>query len=368
MEKAAIRVLNDCFELIGEVDEVQNIVFTRRNCGVGGFTLVINGDLPGASLFVPGHMVMMGTQRQGYVEAVETQLYAQGAACTQLTVTGRTLEHLLTYRITVPMQAPMPQNAEALVKALVAFNMGATADPARRIPNLEVAPLRGIGGEADWSWGYRNLVDDAVNICAQCELGLRMCFDAQRKKFVFDVVQGADRRTVQHHLPPVILSPLFDSVFEQTHIESTLDMKNVVLAGGAGEGPAQAAVWVGDGAEGLGRREVFVENKSIQAVETEKLMSIGKQALYDFAPVQSLDSGVNPFHTLQFERDYCLGDLVTIKWGERVQHKQLTEVTESWDEQGYGLTCVLGRRAPDLLDKMMGYRFNMDNVNYSKRH
>lgn len=353
--QASLRVFDVNFNLLAQIDGYESFIFTRRHGKVGDFTLTIYSHMDGAMYLEVGNMVVLDQWRSGYIEHVEgvQNPYMEGML---LTVSGRSPEYMLSFRATLPYATP-PQKAEVLMKDLVDLNIAERSHRTRQHAGIVVLPVTGLLPQVNWTWEPKILLDHIEKICAETALGIRLLPNIEDNRFYFDVVEGVDRGIDQQEHPQVILSAEYDNVLEQTFTESSLGYKNTALVVGGSDNKDTPEVnrpwiWVNDRAVGVDRRETVVDNKSVGIADRDKLIALGEEALAAAPYVESADGTLNPHHPLKADRDYFLGDFVTLRHRGAGLLKQITEITESWDENGYQQSCVLGQRPPGLLEKM----------------
>ncbi len=349
-----IRIVDSDYNLVAEIDEYESLSFTRKLNGCGEFYLTMNSSLLGAEHFKLGNLLYIDKDRTAFIEHIESVVSPQGDGCENITVVGRTTEHLLNRRIILPMTAQMPQKTESLIKLLVRHNLGDMALAGRRINNLSVAASKGFGEEINWEFSYKNLADEITALCEQSELGIKITLDLASKRFNFDIIKGINRSIMQNSLPPVILSLEYDNVLEQTFVESRLDMKNTALSGGPGDGSNQEVHWINDEFTGINRRETFISNKLLET--KEQIIENGQKALIETPEIQSLNGTINTNSSLKFGTDFFLGDYVTLKRNNLTLTKQVCEVTESFETGTHTVSCIFGKKSMDLIDKIKSNR------------
>ncbi len=345
-----IRILDKNFTFLGEIDDFENFVFTRRLFSFGEFEMSINSDK--RNLLSQGNIIFLDSNRSGIIGFVEEKISPKG---NNLLVKGYTPEFLLSYRITEPLSTQaswsMTNKSETVIKSLVDYNLGQNANNSDRvIPYFVVKPSLNRGKSVTFETCYKKLNEDIAFLAEESGLGISVSLNLAELLFEFDVIVGRNLTANQNLNPAVIFSMDFNNVFEQTYVCSDLDFKNVAVVAGSGEGSARTIVYVNDQLTGDQRREIFVEAKSIPNNESSKLSQAGLAKLADYPEIYSLDGLINPFHSLKYGRDFLLGDLVTMKFKNISLNTQITEVTESWDSKnGYTLECTFGNKVPDLI-------------------
>lgn len=358
MVKGVIRIIDLNFTLKAEIDNYESLLFTRRHSIYGEFELRINAYKNYASDFVRGDILYLDRNRAGFIEHIEGNLDKSGKEGEVITIKGYTLEYLLTRRITLPFPGAETWSAdgsgEDIIKSLADYNLGSSAiDPKRRIPELKIAPSKGRGKTLKFETRYGQLEQEVDFICSKTDIGIYAYLDYGTKKIVLDVIEGRNLTTEQDLLPPVIFSVDFDNILEQQYIDSGIDYKNMAYVGGDGEGVNREIAEINNGEHlGIDRREIFIDAKGNSGEELIPLEERGKEKLSLYKEVQSLTGKINPFHGFKYEKDFFLRDKVTMKYNGIVLHAVITEVTESWEADGYSIECQFGDKVPTLIEKI----------------
>jgi hypothetical protein len=155
--------------------------------------------------------------------------------------------------------------------------------------------------------------------------------DLINNRFVFDVVPQRDTL--------VVFSQEFDNINSAAYKMSLENYASTAYAKGPGE---TMIVAVGSDASGLERFETFLD--ITDAADLAELAELAAIELAEKKPVETVSAEVVPNDTFVYERDYFLGDLVTVRNVEqKVTVKiQITEVVESWDASGHKITPLFG--------------------------
>lgn len=352
-----IRIIDPEFHLLGEIDDYESLIFTKRYDTFGEFQLTINKDKKNTAMLKRGCIIFIDNTRAGIIDHRGPYREANGGGGETLNLMGYTLERLLNYRVTEPPPGEdtwrMTNPAETVIKALINYNLGPGANkPERIIPEVIIAPDQQRGVEATWETEYRPLDEDVQKLCRQTGLGIITYLDFSRRKIIVDTIEGRDLTVGQRIYPPVIFSTEFDNLMEQQLTDSTMDYRSTALVCSKGEGKNRCYITLHGELTGLDRREVFVNARDVVQSDVDKLSERGDEALAAAAPIFTLDGKINPRNTMLYGKDYALGDIVTMRHDETVLHTRITEVTETWDENGYAMTCVFGEKAPDLIGKL----------------
>lgn len=133
--------------------------------------------------------------------------------------------------------------------------------------------------------------------------------------------------------------------------------KNVAIVGGSGEGPERIYVTVGQ-AEGLDRRELFVDAKDIQKEElTDEeyknlLIQRGQDKLNEARISESIEGETGDNIGFLYKEDYDLGDIVMVKkknWGIAMK-RRITEIQEIYENGALTIVPTIGEAMPETID------------------
>lgn len=351
-----IRILNSNLQVNGEIDNYESLQFIRRWQKPGEFELHININKAHTDKLIEDNLIMLGNgQKIGVIRHAENTLDDKGNASDELLVKGTTLQGLIGRRITVP---PAGQGydrasgpAEAIIKQYVYNNCVYPADPKRVIQALTVASYKGIGKLTVWQTRFEPLDAVLQDISEFCDMGWDITLDIPNFLMVFEVLEGRELTAGQSLLPPVIFSTDFENVKSQHYVNSALNYKNVGYAGGQGDEEARLIQVIGD-ASGLSRIETFLDCS--QAADADELVSLGEQKLAELKKVQTFEMGISPTNQFIYEKDWDLGDKVTLqskKWGITMDSR-ITEVKEIYEASGFSLEATFGNNIPTLIDKL----------------
>ena len=78
----------------------------------------------------------------------------------------------------------------------------------------------------------------------------------------------------------------------------------------------------------------------------------GKEKLAEYYDSKTFDSIINSNSNLIYKQDYDLGDVVTFfdkKWGITMDTR-ITEISETYNEQGMNINITFGNDVPTLID------------------
>lgn len=305
----ALRVLTMDFEPRGEIAAHTSLSITRRFYGVGEFELRLPARAAGASgLELDVMLVPVGAPDKTVL--VESITLDQRPA--ELVLRGCTLDGLVRRRLAVPPPASASSygwdraagDAESVFQHYARVNLTEPSDPKRKIPRLVLAENRhrGMAGVA-WQARFEPLDALLRDLGEHTGMGFWIRPDFERKELVFDVAEG--RRDA---------ALLALSMGNAGSMRRTLDaaaLRNTAYVGGQGEDENRLILAVGEGFEGLARRETWVDGGSIEL--PEELVTAGRRRLRDAPLKNTIQTEVLPRGAFQFGRDFDVGDWVLLE-------------------------------------------------------
>ncbi|WP_050608225.1 siphovirus ReqiPepy6 Gp37-like family protein [Clostridium niameyense] len=353
MNNVPIRIIDQQFNLLGEIDDYESLIFIRKFSPVGEFELHINLNKNNADKLQEDNLILLGASfnKVGIIEHIEKTMTEDSKE--ELTIKGPTLKGILKRRITIPPIGNSYDTAagfqETIIKKFVNNNAVNPVDKYRIIPNLIIAENKSRGVQDAWRTRYANLADKITEIAEYSNLGWDITLDTFNNKFVFDVLEGRNLTSEQEKNPPVIFSVDFDNIKNKHFIKSLLNYKNIAYCGGKGENEERLIQMVG-AAKGLTRKEIFLDCG--QAENIKELKSIGEHKLKDFKIIETFEAAVIPYGSFNYGQDWDLGDTVTVldrKWGV-ILNTKITEIKEIYEVNGFNLEVTFGEHIPNLLD------------------
>lgn len=346
-----IRIFTPSLELLGEIDDYESLIFTRRWHKFGEFQITINETKQNVEHLQKGNLILIEKNKSGIIRHIEKDTGDKGNG-TAL-VKGSTLGALLNARITIPPPGQaydrVNSNVETIMKQYVDRNVVSPTQIKRKIPLVEIETNFNRGLSTVYQTRYKQLDSELEKLSIASGLGWEIEFEIDR--LLFKVYEGRNLTTEQNELPPVIFSLDYDNIQKQKLIDSSFNHRNVAYVAGQGEGAEREIVELGE-AEGLERYELMVDARDIE--NPLELPERGFQKLAEYHEVISFDSEVNPYSNFVYGIDWDLGDIVTVqnkKWN-KVTHDRVTEVSEVYEPSGFKVSVIFGKQSPTLVDKI----------------
>lgn len=367
-----IEVLDLNREIIGIVDTAKSVIWHSVWFGVGDFEIYIEATKENILLLSIGNYVARNNDEEiGIIESMNVSTSLIDGA--MLTVTGRFAKSLLERRLIYNLTGHSNKatvlrgKVESAARSLVANNAIACAfDSRRNFPILELGILKDYpekivddaGNAASKQVSYQNLLEYSDGLLEEYNLSALVVLNDDTKKLQYVVRKGFDRSANNADgNEPVIFSRDYDNLSDSEYSFDTTENKNTALIGGEGEGIKRFYSLIVSQAQGMARREIFVDASSIAKKYTEgevekeytdaeydeMLKTQGKQEL---APLNDKESFSGTIIVTAgnyiLNEDFSLGDKVTVQENSinKFIDVRIVEVTEVQDESGYTVDVV----------------------------
>lgn len=357
--------------VVDYLDAFDTLIWSPQYYGAGAFELTVDATKKNVANLTRGrYLSRRDRDRIAIIEGVRSTYSRETGR--QLVITGRfaksILDRRLIYNLSGTSVKPtvirgnVEDAARSLVKAHIINN--AQHLRARDISYIQLGEKCGAaavivddnGNAADKQTSYANLLTYTDELLQEYGLGAYLHFDRSTRNLLYTVYEGKDRRVNNTAgNAAVLFSQTFDTLLTSEYTVDNSLYKNTALIGGAGEGTERFYSMVGINAVGINRREMFVDASSLNrtykndddeeieytdAEYTAMLQTHGKQTLAPLVPVNSFFGSVDLTNCrFQFDKDYFLGDIVTVRDIDIDQEAgvRVVQSTEIQDSSGYTL-------------------------------
>ncbi|WP_434310483.1 siphovirus ReqiPepy6 Gp37-like family protein [Hominifimenecus sp. rT4P-3] len=332
----AIRFFDQSLNFLGEIQNYISLRYTCKWSTYGAFTVVLSGVPPLAKM---DNILMLGKdqRKNGIIKYVQ---YNQ--ASDETTIKGHSLLWLLSNRITVPPDLAYHTVAGTVGEIMAAYvrtNAATPTEPARKIPQLEIGNISGVGGTTRYQTRYKVLLDEITTLSKASNIGVGVELDYHQKKLVFMAYEGLDRSVNQTVRSPYILNPAHYNVTNVVVTENDIGTKNCAYVGGKGEGAERSIHIVNPELTGFARRELFVD-----ARDMESALDLRERGLQKLADTVKADSYEYDTVMGDYGIRWDLGDFVTLhdKNFGITRTDQITEVEIAIENTGTTITPTFG--------------------------
>lgn len=350
-----IEIINKDFLLQGIITNYESVIFNRSWSGVGDFEIHINQSKQNTDKLTVGNFIMLN-KKQNKVGIIEDSKLDFNNTKT-LIVSGKQLKGITNRRLTVTdtYDRVTKTQAENIFKHYINAHMIDTyyneiATPQRNISWLRVAETQNRGLETVWQSRFEYLNALFEHISKDTGLGWDIVLDLAQKCAIFDVYEGKDRSINQSINPPVIFSETKRNLSTSQISTQTSGSKNVGYVLGKGELEDRPIVLVGDtDSSGLDRKELLIDlgNVDIGEVQAE-----GKKKLADYKEIRGIEGTIYQIPNMEYEKDWNLGDIVTIETEEYSKDKRITEIKEIYERGKTTIEVTFGDKIPGLQEQL----------------
>ena len=340
-----LRIYDKNFNWLGEIKTAESVQFRRDIYGGGGFEIHLNPAKRNVEHLVKRDNVVMlngDPHKCGIIE--DFRIKRDGNLCSATVYAFSPLKSLASRRIVVPpddFQVPdslgfdrANGNAETVLKHYVSRHLASPFDANRKIANLTVAPNKNRGVQCDWQARYSPLAEELRSIGEYADMGFEIYADLTNLRWVFDLIPGTDRTVTQSIVSPVTFKTEYQNLAGYKYAADAENLKTTGYAGGRGQNENREIFTAGAGVSGLNRREVFLECGG--AADMTELEYYAWLKMTGFGEKISLEAAVLPGRIFVYERDFFLGDRVTLCVAELgiTAPSKVSEVKEIFEPEG----------------------------------
>ena len=333
------------------VDTYSSLQWIRRYYRVGEFELhapILFCDVLKAGAYV--HRA--DAAETGIIENFSYALSNTGEE--EVIIKGRFLNTLLDDRV-VEVSKNISGNAETVLRSLVTAYAINPTDTSRKINNLILGPVNGVGSSVNTQVTGDSIMVYADKLCLEQEISHMLQYDFLQGKLVFSVWQGLNRSSGQSVNTMAIFSREFENISGESYERKDADYKNVAYVAGADTGTNRIVETVNIMQSGERRRELYVDARDLQQKDDAGnpitdtayrgiLRQRGLEKLKERPISENVDTAINQFGNLIYKQDFDLGDLCTIinpRVGYQVDQR-MTEIREIYEKNATKIEPVFG--------------------------
>ena len=363
------KVDDNTFENIGEVNQYDSLIWPDKFNGYASFELWAPITDENSEYFKKGNILWCGGDNAAVVEIVKSAIDDKGTKT--FNVKGRTLEMFLTTRIIWGTYNASNKYASTAMYDIVNQNCINPTNVSRKIPYLECAEDKQLGGKMSVQKTGGDVYDAITTIAGSKDLGFNVLFRPKEKKLIFEVVAGVDRTIEQSEVDPVEFSTDLEDILSSSYYTNNQDEKNVAFIQGEGDGASRISQISGNNElEGFSRKELYVDARDLQSETVNEdgtttslmpdeykaaLINRGDDKLSECEVTETFEAQIRVFGDIQYEfgKDYQKGDKVTVRDRQLnvVVSARITEVEEDFDDE-YALVLTFGYSYPTIMQKV----------------
>lgn len=358
-----IEIINTDFELQGIITNYESLICIWNFYECGTFELTINKAKANTNKLKKDNMIIVN-KKDDKILLIDKVVTTTEKNSKTLKVTGTCAKGITKRRIiaTNGYDRVAQDYAENIQKHYLKNHMIESyyddiRTTERDISWIKVAKSQNRGIKTVWQARLTNLHDELKHISEDTGLGWKGILSRDEKCIYFDSVQGTDR-TVNQIEDPTTHEMLKDYTHEQlqqyTHeqlqgnpkhpyiifseqkknltngvtTDDNSNYKNVGYVAGKGENEDRLITVLGTVA-GFDRREVLIDLNNIE--DPDELKREGKKKLDTYKTIQSIEGKVYQIPNMEWEKDFFLGDLVTLESDGIYEDKRIIQAKEIYE-------------------------------------
>ena len=338
-------LLDKNFQICGLIDDFLSLVWNRNYYECGSFNLQFN--LKYWEQFKNAKYVYSKKfDETGILESLNYKTTTQG---TEIQRSGRFLESILANRVINKTQNFKNMITEDIIRSLVdtfAINAGE-----RSISNLVLGKRKGLGRKRTIQMTGDNLLTKIYELCKEDELSIKLWYDFDNNKLVFEVWQGIDRRDIQNENTWAIFSKNFENILQDEYSTDETKYCNFAYVAGEEKAENRVVVEVNKIKENEDRKELYVDARDLQKEEgttdeeyKQMLIERGIEKLNENNNVETSSFSIDTYSNLKYKTDFDLGDKVIYKndeLGFNVENR-IIGVSEAYENGNKTLDVTFG--------------------------
>lgn len=375
-----IEIINTKFELLGIITNFESLICIWNYYECGTFELTINKNKINTDKLKKDNMLIVN-KRDDKILLIDKVVVSTEKNSKTMKVTGTCIKGVAKRRIVATngydrISENYAENVQKhyLKKHLVESYYDNIRTPERDISWIKIAPTQNRGIKTVWQARLTNLHDELKHISEDTGLGWYGYLNRKEKCIYFDSLEGTDR-TVNQIENPMVHEYLKDFTQEQlqkyTHkqLEGTIkhpyiifsekkknllegkttddnsNYKNVGYVAGKGENEDRLITVLGT-AKGFDRREVLIDLNNIEDID--ELKTEGQKKLDTYKTIQSIEGKVYQIPNMEWEKDFFLGDLVTLESNGIYEDKRIIQAKEIYERNNKTVELGFGDKVPTL--------------------
>lgn len=379
-----IEIINTDFELLGIITNFESLICVWNYYECGTFELTINKNKANTNKLKIDNMLIVNKNDEKIllIDKVITETVKNSKT---LKVTGTCIKGITKRRIiaTNGYDRVSETQAENIIKHyiknhLVESYYDKIRTPERDISWVNVASTQNRGIKTVWQARLTNLHDELKHISEDTGLGWKGILDRKNKCIIFDCYRGKDRTINQtdsgntheflkkythqqleeythealegdKKVPYIIFSEKKKNLLEGKTTDDSTNYKNVGYAAGKGENEDRLITVIGT-ATGFNRREVFIDLNNIE--EPDELNIEGQKKLDTYKTIQSVEGKVYQIPNMIYDKDFFLGDIVTLESSGIYEDKRIIQAKEIYERNNMTIELGFGDKIPSLAEQI----------------
>lgn len=375
-----IEIINTNFELLGIITNFESLICVWNYYECGTFELTINKNKANTNKLKKDNMLIVN-KRDDKILLIDKIVTSTNKNSKTMKVTGYCIKGITKRRIIATngydrVSGDYAENIQKhyLKNHLVESYYDNIRTPERDIPWLKIASSKNRGVKTVWQARLTNLHDEMKHISEDTGLGWYGYLDRNEKCIYLDTIRGTDRTvnqvedanthealkdftheqlqaytheqlqgTIKH--PYIIFSEKKKNLLEGKATDDNSNYKNVGYVAGKGENEDRLITVLGT-ATGFDRREVLIDLNNIE--DPDELKTEGQKKLDTYKTIQSIEGKVYQISNMEWEKDFFLGDLVTLESDGIYEDKRIIQAKEVYERNNKTVELGFGDKVPSL--------------------
>lgn len=338
-------LLDKNFQICGLIDDFSSLVWNRKYYECGSFNLQLGLNY-WEQLKNAKYVYSKNFNETGILETLNYKTTEQG---TEIQMSGRFLESILANRVINKTQNFKNIITEDIIRSLVdtfVINAGE-----RTISNVVLGERKGFGKKRTIQITGDNLLTKIYELCKEDELSIKLWYDFDNNKLVFEVWQGIDRRDTQNENTWAIFSKNFENILQDEYSTDETKYCNFAYVAGEDKAENRVIVEVNKIKENEERKELYVDARDLQKDEEttdeeykQMLIERGIEKLSENNKVETSSFSIDTYSNLKYKTDFDLGDKVIYKndeLGFNVENR-IIGVSEAYENGNKTLDITFG--------------------------
>ena len=375
-----IEIINTNFELLGIITNFESLICVWNYYECGTFELTINKNKANTNKLKKDNMLIVN-KRDDKILLIDKIVIDTNKNSKTMKVTGTCIKGITKRRIVATngydrVAEDYAENIQKhyLKNHLVESYYDNIRTPERDVPWIKISSTQNRGIKTVWQARLTNLHDELKHISEDTGLGWYGYLNRNEKCIYFDSLKGTDRTvnqvenptiheflskftheklqeytheqlqgTVKH--PYIIFSEKKKNLLEGKTTDDNSNYKNVGYVAGKGENEDRLITVIGT-ATGFDRREVLIDLNNIEDVD--ELNTEGQKKLDTYKVIQSIEGKVYQIPNMEWEKDFFLGDLVTLESDGIYEDKRIIQAKEIYERNNKTVELSFGDKVPSL--------------------
>lgn len=375
-----IEIINTNFELLGIITNYESLICIWNYYECGTFELTINKNKANTNKLKKDNMLIVN-KRDDKILLIDKIVTSTNKNSKTMKVTGTCIKGIAKRRIVATngydrVSEDYAENIQKhyLKKHLVESYYDNIRTPERDISWIKIAPTQNRGIKTVWQARLTNLHDELKHISEDTGLGWYGYLSRTEKCIYFDSLKGTDRtvnqvedsntheflKTLTHEQlqaytheqlqgtikhPYIIFSEKKKNLLEGKTTDDNSNYKNVGYVAGKGENEDRLITVLGT-ATGFERREVLIDLNNID--DPDELKTEGQKKLDTYKIIKSIEGKVYQVPNMEWEKDFFLGDVVTLESDGIYEDKRIIQAKEIYERNNKTVELGFGDKVPSL--------------------